>query len=62
MKEYIERILEILREGGKYSVPTEYLTQEQVNQILTDNPDIYLNEDNQLQMCEEGTHNELFDL
>lgn len=44
MKEYTERIVEILREGGKVSIPTAYLTDNEVKEVLDLNKDITLNE------------------
>lgn len=43
MKEYTERIVEILREGGKVSIPTDYLTDNEVKEVLALNEDITLN-------------------
>ncbi len=44
MKAYTDSILEILRKGGKVSIPTGYLTDNEVKEVLTLNEDITLNE------------------
>lgn len=48
MKEYIERIVEILKEGGKVSIPTNYLTDSELETILKENQDLTLDENKDL--------------
>lgn len=50
MIEYTDKIVEILREGGKKSIPIGYLTQDELEKVLEINKDIQLNELQELEL------------